>query len=190
MRIAIVALSFLLAACGSPSPSGYYYSQPSSGPTNVLKMDIDTGGHLVADPGKAVGIFAEYTAGGQWLLWTTCDTTSSGYLCGFDIVASVKAGEALAVENQTADLEDTDKVLRVDDGAVRLIFETDTDTDGVWLTAPAGETLELDAELDGGDPVICDRNTGVCQQIVSWPSGGAVQVGAPSNPVDLVPTAP
>jgi hypothetical protein len=178
MRIAIVALGLTLAGCGSPAPDGYY-SQPV-GPTNALSMDIDTGAQLKSDPGKGVGVFAEYTAGGEWLVWTTCDTTSSGYLCGFDILASVKPTETLAVEDQTSDLEAPDQVVRVDQGAVRLVLQTGTDTDGVWLTAPAGEALELDVEWDG-------ESAG---STLSWPRGGAVQIGAPSNPVELVPTTP
>lgn len=187
MRVAIVALGFALAACGSPSPDGYYL-QPVDSPT-LLSMDIDTGAELGSDPGKGVGVFVQYKAGGEWLVWTTCDTTSSGYLCGFDIVASVKSAETLAVEDQSADLEAPDRVVVVDQGAVRLVLQTGADTDGVWLKAPAGVALELDVELDGGPPVTCDE-AGNCGNIVSWPHGGAVQNGAPSNPVELVPTAP
>lgn len=178
MRALVLGSSaMLLSACG-PTPTGYV--EPQGDPVHVYSVTVDTGETLVAQPGQGYGVFVEYAAGGEWHVFTTCDADVTGYSCAWDLIASVDGTETLAVTDQT-DLEAPDKVLRIDPAAVRLVFQTDSDTDGVRLTGTPGEPLSLDLEWDG--PFAASST-------LSWFGGGAVHTGAPSDPVDLTPTAP
>jgi hypothetical protein len=177
MRIAVLASALLFVGCG-PTPTGYV--QPQADPVQVFAVDVDTGETLEGHPGQGYGVFVEYAAGGDWHLWTTCDSDVTGYACRWDLIASVDATSTLEVTDKT-ELEAPDQVLRIHQGAVRLVFQTDSDTDGVRLAATPGEPLSLDLEWDG--PFIPSST-------LSWFGGGAVHSGAPSNPVDLMPTTP
>ena len=179
MRIAMFAASLVLAGCDS-APSDFI--EPTLDPVEVFSVNVDTGATLAADaePGKTNGVFVEYATGGAWHVFMTCDSDVSGYACGWDVIASVDPTETLTVTDQT-ELEADDKVLRVDKGAVRLYFQTDSDTDGVRLTAPPGSPLSLDLIWNGPvDPA----------STVQWVSGGTVHTGVPSNPVDFTPKTP
>lgn len=178
MRALLLGSSVLwLSACGS-TPTGY--SQPQGDPVHVYSVNIDTGETLVPQPGQGYGVFVEYATGGDWHVFTTCDADVTGYSCAWDLIASVDATETLKVTDQT-ELEAPDKVLPINGSAVRLVFQTDSDTDGVHLSGTAGEPLSLDIEWDG--PFAASST-------VSWFGEGAVHTGAPSDPVDLMPTAP
>jgi len=180
-RVATLAMAFATTGC-SGGDAGYVpigaYDPATS---NILVESIDTGEHLDATPGKGAGVFVEYDAGGNWHIFATCDTDtpqSGGYSCAWDLVASVDPALDLTVVDQ-ADLEASDAVYRLDKGALRLVFQTDVDTDGVRLSAPSGKELSLDVVLDGSHDA----------SLVSWVSKQTVQTGT-SDPVDFAPTSP
>jgi hypothetical protein len=165
-----------VAAC-SGGNGGYIPPVPE--PNVAQTVGIDTDEHLLPNPGAGAGVFVEYAAGGTWHIFTTCDTTQSHFTCGWDLVASIDPSQPLSVVEQ-ADVDKRDQVRSVDKGAVRLVFDTATDIDGVHLSAPPGQSLELDVLLDGQHDA----------SLVSWVSGAAVHLGAPSDPVEFAPTTP
>jgi hypothetical protein len=175
-RLIAVAVALSAVACGdggNPPP-------PYSPPGNVLSVDIDTDAQLQAEGGKGAGLFVEYATGGKWHVFAACDTTQSGFDCTWDLVVSLPdAKQALTVSDKT-DLDASDAVLRVDEGALRLFFRTSTEVDGVRLSAPAGQQLQVDVILDG----VHDGS------FVNWVGGGAAKAGAPSDPIIFLPTAP
>jgi len=179
--IAAVAFASLTYGCGG---DGHYYDgyaggYASSTSTNVLRVDIDTGETLTADAGQGAGLFVEYVTGGAYHVFSTCDTDKSGFSCEWRMVASVDPTLALSVKDD-GDLEKDDVITRIDKGAVNLLFNSDSDFDGAVLTVPAGEKLRLNVLLDGA----------VDASLVNWVSDGSVRTGAPSDPVDFVPTSP
>jgi hypothetical protein len=179
VRALLLPLVLTLIGCDSSS-DGYLYP-PVTGPSNVLDMDIDTDAQIANTPGKdRPAVLVEYQAGGTWNVSTTCDTTVSGYSCAWDLVLSLDAGHDLTILDDKTDLESADRVLTIDQGAVRAIFETESDVDQITLASPPGDKLQIDAVLDGdlADP-----------SFISWTSGGNV-ANAGSNPVRLTPTAP
>jgi hypothetical protein len=175
-----LGLVFGLATSGCDSSSDGYIYPPNTAPANILDMDIDTGTEITNTPGKdRPAVLVEYQAGGTWIVSTTCDTTVSGYSCSWDIVLSVDAGHKLTILDDKTDLESSDRVLTVDPGAVRAIFQTESDVDPVTLQSDPGDTLQIDSLLDGNlDP-----------GFVSWSSGGE-NTNSGSNPIQLTPTSP
>jgi len=179
------AFGCALTGCGSDhhdyagyGPSGDA-ACPGAPTENVKSVDIETGEMLTADPGAGAGVFVEYAAGGAYHVFSTCDTNTSGLSCQWLMVASVDPTLSLAFKSD-GDLESDDSITRVDAGAVRLLFNSGADFDGAVLTAPAGEKLRLNVMLDG-----CYTSN-----LVSWISGTTVENGAPTDPVDFVPTSP
>lgn len=180
MRAALVGGALLLAGCSSDDTG--YVPIGGSAPNNVITESIDTGAALDVDPGKGVGLFVEYVAGGTWHIYATCDTVTSGYDCSWDLVASVDPTTRLKVADQMTEFDATnDKVLTVDKGSIRIIFgDNSTKIDGVKLAGPAGAPLTLDWYWDD------DRDP----SLVSFVQGGAAIPGAASDPAVFEPTTP
>lgn len=134
---------------------------------------------LESKPGEGVGIFVEYMAGGKWHVWTACDTFDSGQVCAFDIFAGTSRPESLLAYGAD-DIEGTDALVDLGDGTVELIADTDSDPDGVVLELEAGTPLILEVYLDEQS----------AEPFVYWVSDNVVHGGAPTNPVEFVPSAP
>jgi len=158
------------------SGSGSYEPPPADDPVQV---GIDTGRAVDAEPGEGVGVFVEYAEGGVWRLWTSCDTTYSGATCEFDIQVTVDDGsELLSVGAE--DLEDGDQAGAYDEFSGFLQTDTTDDADGVRFETTPGAVLRVDTFLDGqAQP-----------RFVYWVGDDVVHAGAPTNPVDFVPSAP
>src|SRR3954468_10911544 len=82
------ALVPLAAGCTSNDSYDAYPYDPGP-PNNVLRMDIDTDQTLVANPGDGAGLFVEYAAGGEYHVFSACDTNKSDYVCHWVVVASI-----------------------------------------------------------------------------------------------------
>jgi hypothetical protein len=168
-------------ATSSTSTTGATRPKPSGAPTPTtppLPVRIDSGATLSMSPGQKVGVYVENTGGGHWKVLTTCDTSMSGASCLFDLNVTPEAGtklSAIAGENITS----SDAMTELDDGTVQLVTQTKDAASGLSFDAPPGALVELNMLLDG------KPQTG----IVHWVSGGVVQDGVPSNPVDFVPPA-
>ncbi len=186
LALSTVGLGCALAGCGGNDHHYYYYDSPPDSacpgaPTDqVQHVDIETGEMLTADPGQGAGVFVEYAAGGEYHVFATCDTSTSGLSCQWVMVTSIDPTLSLGAKDDGT-LEDDDSITRVDKGAVRLLFNSGSDFDGAVLTVPPGEKLRLNVMLDG-----CYTTN-----LVSWISSGTmVQNGAPTDPVDFVPSSP
>lgn len=145
---------------------------------DVVLATVDTGATLDALPGDGIGAFIEYAEGGQWHVFTTCDTTSSGLPCAFNIVASVASGASYGSAHG-ASLEEGDEVFEYSDG-VELAALTSNDIDEMTFQAPEGDAVRFEVYLDGQ----------LDARFIYWVGGGAVHNGAPTDPIDLRPNTP
>lgn len=107
---------------------------------------VDPDRTLTATPGQGVGVFAEYQSGGHWHLWWTCDTAVNGSAapCQFQVTASVTNGTLTLVQGDSGTPGQ-----QVGAQAVSAFTTTRTNVDGFDADAPAGEPLQLDAQLNG-----------------------------------------
>jgi len=148
--------------------------------TDPMLMSIDTDVALDQKPGAGVGIFVEYYTGGHYRIWTTCDTDTSGATCTFDVFTSVDTAssiDAITKEN----LEDFDSfTFNQGQGAVDLHFETDYDYDAIGIDVTPGAILRVEAYLDNASE----------PRFVYWFGDGVLHQGAPTNPVDFIPSKP
>lgn len=144
-----------------------------------MLVSVDTDQTMDAVPGEGVGLFVEYAAGGNWLLWTTCDTNYSNVACAFDVFATVDTSSTIDDVTET-DLEGHDLVEVFKSGEVHLHAETSSDMDAVRILTTPGAILRVEMSLDG----VAE------QRFIYWVSGGVLHEGAPTNPVDFEPTSP
>jgi hypothetical protein len=163
----------LALGCGTADDSVY---DPPILVVERVPITEDVG--LELELGTGAGLFLEVDNAGGWQVTTTCDTELTDYACDWDIVLSVEPGNELS-RLRALDLELWDELSRVDEGAIYLRWLTDTDFDAVTFNAPTDAALMVDALLDGRE----------APRYLFWNARGAVQAGAPSNPVELVPEA-
>ncbi len=164
---------------GSGGSSGTAGSGGSGGGSaaTVVKAKIDAGQTLETTPGDGIGVFVEYAKGGTWHVYTACDTARSGYSCAHDVLVTVMGSTYKNLRNDS--LEGQDRVDQFADG-FQLLAETSSDLDGVYFDANPGATVRFDVYLDGSPD----------GRFFYWFGGGALHAGAPSNPIDLVPSEP
>jgi hypothetical protein len=144
-------------------------------PSEVI---IDTDAAMVSYPGEQVGVYVQYSYGGHWNVYTTCDTYASDLACDFDILIQPEPG--LSIWNVEGwELDSADGVTFYDDESVNLTTRTTYGTDGISFDADPGASIRIDVFLDGEarpDYVF----------VVSY---GEVLDGVPTNPVDLIPAS-
>jgi hypothetical protein len=171
----------LVAAFGlAVTCAGCFLNGGSTPPAvTVSEVTVDTGARLDVTAGQLQGVFVEYGGGGDWKVYTSCDTTADGNTCNFDLTLST--ADAKGFTNPTGiNQEPRDTVTLMPDGSVHLVFDTATQLDGVTFTTTAGAILRVDANINGAS----------ASRLVNWISDGVVQNGAPSNPVDFSPSNP
>lgn len=180
MRVHTVSFSaffslLLCWGCGTHDSSTWVLEESEG--LLIYDVEIETDTRIDVDKGQGAGVFLEYASGGEWELFTTCDTQVSDLLCEFDIVLSVPLGSQ--IESATrVELERGDHVVRQEGGVLQLLWLTGSDFDRVTFRTDPGETLRLDALIDGyPDP-----------ELIFWNGYGALQIAAPSNPLDLTPS--
>jgi hypothetical protein len=180
----LTKLASLTATLGlAVGSAGCFFDQSSGGSgggtTAVPEVSIDTGAQLSVTAGQLQGIFVQYGGGGDWSVYTSCDTVADGNSCVFDITLSTSDAKGFTNPTGTA-LAPNDTVTLEKDGSIETVFHTSSALDGVTFTTTAGAVLEVDANLNGAS----------VPKLVNWISGKAVQNGTPANPCDFVPTAP
>lgn len=178
--LAALATLPLLVACGYGDHMHHdrYYGDSGSPPpsTTIEQATIDTDETLEVDPGAGAGAFIEYASGGTYRISTSCDAAQGD--CYWDIVvtpldrATVKSAAPL-------DLESDDSLSFGAGNQLRLVAYTGHDFDGFTFETEPGAAIELDALLDDG----------AANRFLFWVGDGALHSGAPSNPIDLVPSA-
>ncbi len=145
----------------------------------VNEDEIEADVWLDTEPGYGAGVFVEYTSGGEWEVFTTCDTELSGFGCSYDIVLSVEPGRRFR-DVQELELEREDAVVRYDRGVIQFLAYTAFGFDRLRFRTTPGATLRVDAWLDDhADPLV-----------IVWNGYGSVQRGGGTNPLDLTPNTP
>lgn len=177
----------LLAACvepdGSSGPPVLYE------PEEVAQVVIDAGGAVELDPGEGIGVVVEYAGDGLWQVTTACDTLITNQLCRFDVLVTGDGSDSELSDPQGVELESDDLAYSPDPLAVELQFVTGDDLDGATFVAIPGASLRVSALLH--DPLLDSRFDWIDDpRLLSWVGHGAVNQGAPTNPVDLVPDQP
>ena len=171
----------LFVACGygdhpSHHDDGYGYTpNPAPAQGDVESATIDADQLLNVDPGAGAGTFIEYESGGTYRVTTSCD---NGQACNWDIIVT-PLDDAALLGVAPIDLESDDTVTIGSGNQIRLVTLTGKDFDGFTFQTDPGAAIELDALLDNG----------AANRYLFWIGDGALHSGAPSNPVDLVPSA-
>lgn len=156
---------------GSGAP---YVPAPSN---EVEEATIDADQLLDVSPGEGAGAFFEYESGGTFHVTTSCDL-DSGSECAWDIVVVPLDGAPISTI-APFDLENDDSVSFGYTNQLQLLAYTGRDFDGVSFQTDPGAAIQVDALLDGG----------AANRYLFWVGDGALHSGAPSNPVNLVPSA-
>ena len=154
----------------------HYIDGPPASPT-IYEATIDPGEQLETTPGDGAGAFIEYESGGRWHVFTACDTNLSDLTCTWDVLVSADT-EITNFDDE--DLEAGDDVFRQGDYAVLLQAYTDVELDGFFFETEPGETVRVEAWLDGRRDA----------RFIFWVGDGGLHRGAPSNPIDLTPASP
>lgn len=160
---------------------GHHDNEPPFEPTpDPTLLTIDTDQIIEAEPGEGAGVFIEYATGGFWRVWTTCDTNYSGQSCQFDVCAAIVNGSSEIRAADGEELEGSDRIELLSDGWTCLLTDTDADTDGMLFETVPGVAVRFEVALDGFFE----------SRYVYWVGDGVLHTGAPTNPVDFVPTTP
>lgn len=171
----------LFVACGYGDHISHDdgYSGPSQNPqpsVTVEQSTIDTDQLLKKDKGVSARTYIEYEAGGTYHVTTSCDVGPAGP-CYWDIVVTV-LGDAALLGVTPFNLEGDDTVT-LGGKQARLVANTSQDLDGFTIQTDPGAAIELDALLDND----------AANLYLAWIGDGAIHSGAPSNPIDLVPSS-
>jgi hypothetical protein len=187
-RLGNASLALLLAATSACTYSDRHHhhdeydNPPYTEPPveePVLSATIDTGATLAdIEPGRGAGAFIEYESGGRWHVYTACDTELSNIGCEWDIVVTIGEGNQLS-ELESDQLESSDYLDWESARSVRMITSTTYDFDGFWVNGTVGAPLRVDVYLDRRP----------APKYIYWVGDGALHRGAPSNPIDLIPSA-
>lgn len=142
----------------------------------IAQETIDADVSMDYKPGEGVGLFVEYSSGGHWHVFTTCDTRLTDLSCKFDVLIRPEAG-SLVSNISGYDLAGGDTVGLTEGGNVRLLSTTTLSDQGVDFDLDPGALVEIDFLLDGAAQ----------PQFVYAVSHGVVLNGVPTNPVQFVP---
>lgn len=169
-----------------PSPSGSASASPppaSSGPSGTVQpllAVVDTDQTMDAVGGDGVGLFIEYSTGGHWHLWWTCDTNQTQQSCNFVIGASVASGEItnLDASQLAGGFATLSSTTQLDAQST-----TTTQVSGIRFDTAPGATIKLEASMSN----ITDGSFLFFVQDGKVNGGYA---GALSNPLSLVGSTP
>jgi len=176
-------VSPFFVACGYGDHTSYRdgspdYSPPGQTPPGQIEEAvIDVDELLDVEPGVGAGAFIEYESGGTYHVTTSCDVEQGGS-CYWDIVVTPLV-DAAPLSVSPVDLEADDSVTLGAGNQMRLVAKTDDDFDGFSFQTEPGAAIEVDALLDDG----------AANRYLFWVGDGALHSGAPTNPIDLVPSA-
>lgn len=136
---------------------------------------VDPNAMMDPTPGYGAGLFVEYTSGGGWTLYATCDTVVTDAPCTFDVIVTVDPGAGLDAPELTG--ESPDDALRLVDGGFQLYTVTADEMPMVTFMADPGVGITVDMLLDGfAQP-----------EYVNWVSGGVHRQDPGANPVRFTP---
>jgi hypothetical protein len=150
------------------------------GPAEPVQTSIDVDAQIETQPGEGAGVYVEYTAGGHWLLRTTCDTLKNNRSCAWDIIITPEDGRSIS-KVVAKDLESgVDSVSTYPNypSSYQFVAETNGDIDGISFDTEPGTAISVDVFLDGACAL----------PYFFWVGDGAAHTGSPSNPLVLIPT--
>jgi hypothetical protein len=141
------------SSTSSSGASGSSSSSSGGGSTPPMLVDVDPNRTMNATPGNGVGVFTQYTTGGHWDVWWTCDTNKTDLPCAFDVTVTVTTGSIANVAGPS--LQAGDRLSQSTAQAIELATTTTSSIDGFTFdtVVPAGTTpvITLDAKLSGTD---------------------------------------
>jgi len=169
------------SSAGGLGNSGGYPSADCPSPSTPVQSTIDADRQIEVDAGQGAGVFVEYQTGGHWLLRTSCDTAKSAMPCKWDVIVTPEDKRSIS-NVVAADLEPGDSVIAYpgDDVSYQLLATTGSDIDGFSFDSDPGAGIRVDAYLDDQCALA----------FFFWVGDGALHSGSPTNPVDLIPSAP
>jgi hypothetical protein len=149
MRIWTVAAAILvplLAACVIGHDHGST-NQPPPANTAPLTVVIDTNQTMSQKGGQGVGVFVQYTSGGHWHVWWTCDTSLSGLPCDFAVRMT---GTSIANAITQFDPAETGDALATSTPEeLDVTAHTTTGIDAIDFDAAPGADLKVDLSVSG-----------------------------------------
>jgi hypothetical protein len=154
-----------------------------------MLVRVQDGKTLSAEPGDGVGVFVQYTTGGQWTIWWTCDTNKTNQSCNFEINATTKDGEISNIAGYmgtTLSPDDAGPLGRGEPDAGPMFpisGQTSNQIQGVTFDTKPGATVEVSAILNG----VYDGS------LFYFVDGNKVKdgyKGTLTDPLDFEPTAP
>jgi hypothetical protein len=140
-------LGGLVSGCAFDSgpPPGQGPTPNPPGATQPMVVVVDTGKTLAATPGDGVGLFVEYSAGGTWHVWWSCDTNRSGQSCPF----AVTIDAASPVSNVVGENLTPDKIAQPSATRLQTSSTVSYDLAGLRFQAVAGERITVTASMGG-----------------------------------------
>jgi hypothetical protein len=181
--ITLLPVAVALLACGYDNDSETMAAPAAGGAGGgstgeIAEAAIDTGAALASVAGQGAGTLVGYEGAGKWHLNLTCDTAISSERCHWDIF--IEPLDGARIRNVSHEGLDGEDAFDWDGEAARLIALTGTDNDALVLETDPGKGLRIDVLLDDAPG----------NEFIYWIGGGAIHRGAPTNPIDLVPTEP
>ena len=145
------------------------------------EVTIDADATLDAKAGEGIGVMVEYTTGGHWRVFTTCDYNSfanPGQPCAFDVFATVLDAGGSIDNPKGQELQGKDGIEIQSDGTVHLYTENTVRLSGFTFDTAPGAMVELDVYFDAvQDP-----------HVIYWVGKDVLHRGAPTNPLHFVPS--
>ena len=154
----------------------------------VAQLPIDAGRGVELDPGAGAGVAVEYQGDGRWQISAACDTNQSGSVCRFAVLASSNDNSSEFGELERIGLESEDELSLLDPFAVEMAWITAEDLDAAAFTTSAGATVRVSVLLYDPVPDSDDDWTND-PRLLSWVGDGSLYAGAPTNPVELIPSS-
>ena len=147
---------------------------PTPTPTQETpRVSIDTNRSLEAQPGNGAGLFITYNTGGHWNLKWTCDTKLvPSHSCNFEIAVGTHGIHEISSQP-------TNALVEKDGESFRVKTVTTTTIDSVDFRTDPGGAIALTMRIDGQP----------WPKLIWYVSDGQL-TKAPSDPLELVPTAP
>lgn len=131
------------STAGSASASGE--PTPPRSPAPML-VEIDTDQTMNAIGGEGVGVFVEYSKGGRWHIWWTCDTAETRQSCDFSVSAAAVSGDITHVDASelAGGFVTTRDASRIDAKST-----TTTELHGLRFDTAPGVAITLEAAVGG-----------------------------------------
>jgi hypothetical protein len=111
-----------------------------------MLVEIDTDQTMDAVGGDGVGVFIEYSKGGHWHVWWTCDTTQTRQSCDFSVSATAASG---TITNVDATALPAGAVSSATPSRVDAKSTTTTELHGVRFDTKPGAVITVDAAVGG-----------------------------------------